>query len=282
MTKNDIIYSKKIVGDISITYDSDLHYMPGMKLDYLYRQLSSLEKNPTTYYFFLGDLINDSKIDVKDLKEIRDIFSKIAKTRTRVYIVLGNRDQTTDVEGRWQEYYNQEYADMLRDIDEVTVLENESVQDENIVIHGTMFSPEYYYDRNHEPEQHYIEVMKNTLTYKDDTFNILLDHSPYRVFDENVFTRIPNLSSTDLVFSGHFHNGLIPSYLDKVLPGNFGITAYRKIFPENARGRKKINNGTIGLISSPITTFSGHHGVMRRLNMFYPPIEQKVLVKKIY
>lgn len=286
MKKIDVIYSSKIDKDISITYDSDIHYDKGMRLDYLYRQLHNLENDPTTYYFLLGDIVNDSKIDKEDLKELRDVLAKIAATGTKVYAILGNHDQVTKSEtGDWIECYNCEYVDMFRNINGFNLLENECVCDNNIVICGTRFPSSYYYTKGsdvHEPIDEYVNTMRKALNYGEiDTFNILLDHSPYHAFDSSTFDLIPNLSETDAIFSGHFHNGLVPCYIDKVLPGNFGIIAYRKLLPKNVRGKKQINDDTVGFVSSPITTFAGHYRGLQKLNAFYPPMEQKVLVKSL-
>lgn len=109
MRKQDVIYSSKLSEDISITYDSDIHYVKGMKLDFLYRQLDNLVKDPTTYYFLLGerDIVNDSRISKEDLRKLRDVLASITKTKTKVYAILGNHDQVTKEENDiWVDYYN--------------------------------------------------------------------------------------------------------------------------------------------------------------------------------
>lgn len=170
---------------------------------------------------------------------------------------------------------------MLRDIDGFNLLENECVCDGNVVIHGTRFVSSYYNEKDYEPMDEYVNVMNKNLNYgNDDTFNILLDHSPYRSFDKKSFEFIQTLHDTDIVFSGHVHNGLIPCYVDNILPGNFGFFSYTKLFPQNVRGRKQITDNTVGFISSPITTFADHYGIFQKLNALYPPVEQKVLIKK--
>ena len=84
-----------------------------------------------------------------------------------------------------------------------------------------------------------------------------------------------------MIFSGHFHNGLIPNYLDKMIHGNFGLISYGRLFPRNARGEKEIVDNIYGFISSPITTFSKLHHLFSKLNVLYTPVDQKVLAKKI-
>jgi len=282
MKNNKVIYSSKIEKNLSITYDSDLHYMPLMNLDYLKSRIENFENDPTTYYFLLGDLINDSGIDVKELKELRDILYKLTKTKTKVYAILGNHDTVTkEKNGIWEEYYNQEYIEMLRNIDGFNLLENEVKKDGDILIGGTSFGARYYDKKNLEPVNEWCNVINNKLNYEDrHTFNILLDHSPYRAFDKENYSNIPYMNNVDIIFSGHFHNGLIPSYVDKYLPFNFGLIGYGNLFPRNARGIKKITDSTIGFISAPITTFAPHYGFLQKLNLLYPPVEQKVLVKK--
>ena len=60
--------NEKLKKDLSIHILSDIHYVPKANLDFLYHQIDVLEKTPCDYVFILGDIINDSKYDIEDLK----------------------------------------------------------------------------------------------------------------------------------------------------------------------------------------------------------------------
>ena len=118
--------------------------------------------------------------------------------------------------------------------------------------------------------------------WKDyDSFNILLDHSPRRVFNPDIFNTLSTLEATDLVLSGHYHNGCVPNFLN-FIPGNRGIMSpYMYMFPNNARGLKQINDRTSGYIASAVREFQDDKPILSKFNFLYIQTTQKILVKKI-
>lgn len=98
--------------------------------------------------------------------------------------------------------------------------------------------------------------------------------------DSTVFNKLKDSQKIDLVLSGHYHNGCIPTYFDRIFPTNRGlISPYLELFPNNARGIKQINQQTTGIIYSPITTFSTHSKVLSKVNTLYVPESQRVFIK---
>lgn len=268
--------------DISSTILSDIHYVPGFDLSFLNYQVDLLDKNPTDYVFILGDIINDSKYGIDDLKELRDWIYRLTKVcqkhNIKIFSILGNHDQTTKEEN-WREFDNQEYVDMLRNIKGFNLLENEVVQDGNVAIAGIKFYGNYY--TSDEPLKQYLYKMQKFRWINSDSYNILLDHSPRRVFNPKIFNIISSLKSTDLVLSGHYHNGCIPNFLSW-LPTNYGfISPYMYMFPNNARGVKQLSQRTVGYIAPAITEFSDDKKILKNFNFLYRPSTQKILIKKI-
>lgn len=268
--------------DISSTILSDIHYVPGFDLSFLNYQVDLLDKNPTDYVFILGDIINDSKYNISELKELRDWIYRLTKVcqnhNTKIFSILGNHDQTTKEE-KWREFYNQEYVAMLRNIKGFNLLENEVIQDGNVAIAGIKFYGNYY--TNDEPLKQYLHKMQKFRWNDYDSYNILLDHSPRRTFNPKIFNTISTLKPTDLVLSGHYHNGCIPNFLSW-LPTNYGfISPYMYMFPNNARGVKQLNQRTVGYIAPAITEFSDDKKILKNFNFLYRPSTQKILVKKI-
>ena len=53
------------------------------------------------------------------------------------------------------------------------------------------------------------------------------------------------VSNYNIVLCGHYHNGCVPAFLNKVMPKNSGIiTPTKKVLPKNVRGIRKISNNT--------------------------------------
>lgn len=271
-----VIESKKVNKDIYAKLYSDLHYVPGDKLSFLENSIKKSEINKPDYVFFLGDLIDDSLYTKEQLKELYDLVERMAKL-SKTIMVLGNHDLFTRTEdGKWLDKYNEDYINDLKNRG-VTVLQNETYQDENIFVYGTRFSGDYYEDR--EPLKEFVENIKKA-EFDVDKFNVLMEHSPKHTFNSELIQLFDNLKNVDLTLAGHYHNGCIPWYIDKFLPGNFGLMdPYMNILPKNARGVKKITDNNTGIISAPLTTFTSISG-LSKVQPLYRPCEQEILIKK--
>ena len=68
-------------------------------------------------------------------------------------------------------------------------------------------------------EEEFIEdYIKSGLKMLADSYNILLTHSPLQISRNGVFNAILDFKElTDLVITGHFHDGYLPKKLDKLL-----------------------------------------------------------------
>ena len=92
-------------------------------------------------------------------------------------------------------------------------------------------------------------------------YNILLCHSPIDVLKKDVLNNSKEIRKTNLILSGHMHNGMVPKFLDH--KGNIGFIGPNKIFlPKTARGivTKYIDYHEINLIiSGGITKISSEN-----------------------
>lgn len=123
--------------------------------------------------------------------------------------------------------------------------------------------------------------MSKTKFSSDDTFNIILDYSPRNSFNGKVFSAMENLSNTDLVLSGHLHDGCVPKFMN-FIPGNHGIiTPYMELFGDNCRGEKQITDSTYGIIFPAICQFDHHQGILKRTNFMFKPETQKIFIKSV-
>jgi len=271
-----VIKSEKVKKDLYAKLYSDLHYIPGSNLTFLKKSIEKMEINKPDYVFFLGDLIDDSKYTKEQLIKIYDLVYRMSKL-TKVLMVLGNHDQFTRTnDNKWLDFYNDDYINELKNMG-IILLENESYKDDNIFAYGTKFSGDYY--ENKEPINEFYENIKS-VEFDKDKFNILMEHSPKHTFDKNTVKSLQNLKKLDLTLAGHYHNGCVPWYISKNLPGNVGlIDPYMNVLPVNARGIKKITDTNLGIISAPLTTFNKLSG-LSFVQPLYFPTEQNILIKK--
>lgn len=116
--------SNKIKKDILIALLSDLHYNTNDKLNFLEKEYEKFLKENPDYILFLGDLLDDASIDLKDLYELRKIFEKIAKVCPTI-MILGNHDGLTRTKTGWACYKNFNLPNMLLETGAV-VLQNTS------------------------------------------------------------------------------------------------------------------------------------------------------------
>lgn len=277
MSKIYKIENNKLLKEKSIIIYSDIHYYKNMNLSYLYKELSKLLIDTPNYIILSGDII-DGLIPLEELKNLRDYLSKLSKI-TKVIAILGNHDIQPDYPTLTIENENLDYLNMLRNMPNLILLENSSYQDNEIYFYGTKYKKSYYLKQ--EPINSWLSTVKK-IELPQDTLNIILEHSPNTILNITNLLKVPALLKTDIIISGHNHNGCIPSYIDNFIPGSKGlIGAGKSFFPEYARGKINITPNTVGIICPPITTFSNEKGIFKLANIFYPPQNVKLkLLKK--
>ena len=99
----------------------------------------------------------------------------------------------------------------------------------------------------------YREV-EDKMSFDSEYYSILLTHDPksiYQISDIRKKCMVPN---TDLVVSGHMHNGLTPNFLQPLLNGYGFLSPDYTIFPNVAYGVKRIED-TIFLINGAVSSF---------------------------
>ena len=277
------LYSDKInESTINLALISDIHYKNKYdikRLEFLLRKYLLYKPN---YILILGDLINDSFILEKDWKTLLIYIGLFAKI-TKVFCVLGNHDTMTKIGNKWELKINENFISALSELKGLTLLNNETVLlNEGLFFTGINFSSEFYEKEKENSSKYIVDV--NTIfphQLPDDTFNIIMQHSPNNLFNENVVKQIPFYKNADLAISGHQHNGCVPTYLNRI-PTNKGIVGFvgpnMKFFLDNCRGTKLINKSLTGCVLSPVINFSD--GIFEVVNPLFPVQEQYIRIRK--
>ena len=209
---------------------SDIHYQASVSRD-LFRMLVRYARETTPDFVVMpGDQIET--IDFIDDTNNREFFESIIRELAEVapvVIIPGNHEiknfskdsfknrlaESNDLNVKALKYF-----DSLNKINNVYFLNNEQITLKGATFLG--FNPRlssYQKMNDKKTEDEFIEdYLKSGLKMADDAYNILLTHSPLQITNEGVFNAIPDFNMvTDLVISGHFHDGYLPKMLDKPL-----------------------------------------------------------------
>ena len=228
---------------LKIVHISDLHYTSKFDLNLFKKIIQNTKELRPDYIFITGDIVDyASVLNDKEISKNLLIFLESLSYISKVFISLGNHDlDSSNDTSKWKE--------LLKNEENIYLLDNEIYSDFKVNIVGVTLPHNYYYGKPIEnPRIITNELSKYTL---DNKYNILLIHSPRKVFSKDV-TNTKLLGSFDLILSGHMHNGLIPKFLTK-FPSSTGLVSpSRSLFPKYARGKvtKKINNHECTLIIS--------------------------------
>lgn len=233
-----------IISDIHLTNKKGMRNLKKIKDDLCD------EFNNIDYILIVGDIIdngNDLFIEENRIKFKYYLDNFICRKRT--IIVLGNHDliNTNSVIL---------FKEMFKDIKNVSILDNGEIIKEDIFsFMGIVPDREYYYDYKEDIgkyEKFVLSKCKNKFDKK--SFNIVLTHSPISILEYSKINNKCVIDNTDLVVSGHMHNGLVPIFLQKFLKGRGFVGPFKKLFINYCYGIYKVANTTF-IINGAINTY---------------------------
>ena len=257
---NTTMYNDKVKSDIRITALGDLHLseiVPTKVTDHLKYQL---EKTQSQYHCLLGDLI-DVPSDLQKNKIANQLldFIKSSASMAPTIIVLGSHDF---IDLDYQDHFDYDFWQEVSVLENVYLLNNAIYQTNNLFFMG--YFPPYFYwypcgnhvgqEKREDLEILYQDLLKRKnlfTTLPQDIPAICLMHSPEFYKDERI---VSLLQDYDLILCGHYHNGMLPIFLDDLYSGNRGlISPKREKFPVLSRGMVTLSTGTKLMINSGIT-----------------------------
>ena len=240
---------------------SDIHYYSKKDIKKLNKVLKKLEFIKPNYICIPGDLIDEAKINDKEL--LLEWLTKLSKI-CKVIISVGNHELF--ITKKHIPTFNTGLIEQIKNIDNIIYLDNEIYNDSNINFIGITLPIDYYYKYN-EDSEYFIKYFNEKFNKIDNKYNILLCHSPISIANKEVIDKLKIGKKINLVLSGHMHGGITPNWLKKLLKGRGLISPRRKILEKNCYGLNKINN-TNFVISSGITVAS-HINSFRFLDIFF-------------
>ncbi len=242
----ETFYTTKDIKDTRIAIFSDLHYYPNFPKRRFNKIIKQLKTSNVDYIAILGDTVDS--VDEIELDVLRDFLTTIANITTTV-IIPGNHDEKAGYRHHWHEENNDELVALFKSIDNLYYLDNKSYKTANINFYGIRI-PFYNYEHN-EPYEEFSDFI-NTLkpNLQDDVYNITLIHSPINIYKYLNRNKDHNLSKTDLILSGHMHNGCLPFWFTKMINKLFHtnrsiVAPGGNFFPKYSQGRIYERDGYI-------------------------------------
>lgn len=280
---NKYCFTDNIKKDIRIALLSDIHYSKKFNVDNLYNINKNLEEIKPDYICMPGDIIDGNYL-LKDNPN-NDSFLKWIESLgkiTKVIISVGNHDINIDKD--FNRYWNDEFFNKMRNIDNVYFLDNLSYEDDIVKFIGytSIYDHNDILEDNNTYINHFNEIFNDLDNSK---YNILMCHSPRVVLRDEIFTKLNVYKNINMVLSGHMHNGMYLPIMEKIDKSNRGIISpYKRLFPKIARGhvRKNYDNHSVDyIISGGVTKLSQSSSkFLMPFNILYPPHVEIIDIKR--
>ena len=236
---------------------SDIHYYDKkMKdlLDSIYEKIT-LEK--PNYICIPGDIIDERYI--YDEEVFIGFLHKISFI-SPVIISIGNHEIKTKTDN--DDYYDEKLFCKIRNIKNLYLLENESIELDDFSFTGLYFS-KVAYKENRLAKKEVNHVINKYFPngINSNKYKIVLCHSPFILIHAKE-TKL--YKDCDLILSGHTHAGITPIFLNK-LTKRVLVSPAKHILPKDSYGYLKEHKT---IVSSGITRLS-HFNVFRNFNFLF-------------
>ena len=260
--------TKKDIEKTKIAILSDIHYYVGYNQKTFDKLLKQIKNNNPDYITIVGDILDSTNVsDLTQLQNFLTNISQIAKT----IVVIGNHDEKQGEMNKWSQGKNEQIINLLTSIDNIHLLRDETYTKNNITFYGIDLSYNYY-EKDYETYDSFCNELKNKkCNIPENTYNITLIHTPINIY--KYIKNNPNhkLSNSDLILSGHMHNGCLPYCISNIINKIFKssrsiISPNKKLFPKYAQGRIYERDG---YIYEGVTKLSHSTKVFNKLDFLY-------------
>ena len=241
-----VIYTDKISTKKKILIYSDLHL--GFKKGNDFREIAKIQElRPENFDCILlpGDIIHHFGVflDSEKLKSVLKTL-KLLTGETPTYYILGNHDQYKRFHFEdWEATNADRFCQELYGLGNFLQLEDGVLyKDGEIELKGLNISASYSL-LGHEREQAFLEEYNQVVhegNFSKQCFSIFMVHDPksiYRLSKKNGHVLEAN---TDLVLSGHMHDGLVPRCFQSILKGRGLLSPDYTILPRYAYGVREV------------------------------------------
>lgn len=280
---NEIFTTTKEIKNITIALFSDLHFYPEIKKSILDKITTQIKIRKPDYIAITGDILDSSDItNIEVLKTFLIELSKISK----IIVVLGNHDEKKGKMGKWSYEKNNALVDFLNTQNNIYLLNDNTYidNDKNICFYGFNLSYHYYEVKDEEYNTFTKEVNELHTELNPNTYNITLFHSPINIYKFIKENNNHNLSKSDLILSGHMHNGALPFIITHPLNKLFKtsrslMSPLKTLFPKYAQGRIYKEKAD-GYVYEGITKLSNSTRLLHKLDCLFQKNVEFITIKK--
>ena len=258
---NFSINTNKITRDRRILSLSDFHLTGDKGFEHLKEIKSKTDMTKISHIVMPGDIVNDVN-ELKDNKfrdSVLQALSDFAEDK-HVFLSAGNHDQMTLNNKKWQRGDYSLLQETIKQLPKFHLLKNGERITVNDITYSA-FSPDYSYYEDEDKERKDLEAesdyeeafMKNynANLFDNNTFNILLTHEPQSIIKLSTKKGSCIQDNTDLVLSGHMHDGMLPHFFKRFC-GNIGIISPQmQLLPKYAHGTVEVGDTTF-VINGPV------------------------------
>ena len=255
------INTDKIDRDRRILSLSDFHLTEDKGFEHLKEIKSKTDMTKISHIVMPGDIVNDVN-ELKDNKfrdSVLQALSDFAEDK-HVFLSAGNHDQMTLNNKKWQRGDYSLLQETIKQLPKFHLLKNGERITVNDITYSA-FSPDYSYYEDEDKERKDLEAesdyeeafMKNynANLFDNNTFNILLTHEPQSIIKLSTKKGSCIQDNTDLVLSGHMHDGMLPHFFKRFC-GNIGIISPQmQLLPKYAHGTVEVGDTTF-VINGPV------------------------------
>lgn len=267
--------NKKIDKDYTILLISDIHLTKDLGEENLFKIKETInqEYNNIDYIVIVGDIINDRRYlyDEYMRDRIKNILNKLINNK-KTFIVLGNHDLLHS-----KEESIGYYKEIIEDMNNVYLLNTGDIVIDNMFSFMGITPNYQFYRYKREKAKEYKKIIEEECknNFKKETFNIILTHPPRPI--AKLFKKNKIIANTDLILTGHMHNGAAPLFINKLLHGRGILSPRKTLFPKYSYGNYIINKTNI-IVNGPINA----HINNILINDLYKPKATIITVTKTY
>ena len=249
---------------IKIGVISDIHHIKKCQADFYQPILKQMQKLKVQYILIPGDIVDDPQIVYT--KEINYLinFCKSLALMAPVLISKGNH------EIRKEKYPIEHLYNILNNIPNIYVLDNQSIELNNIQFIGFSPSNQSYLRKYKDKWQpNFITEFNNChFKIKHNKITILLCHSPEVITNENVYSKLHDFNNINYIVCGHMHNGLAFKKIEKYLKNRGLCGPNYVIFPKYCRGIFPLGNSKL-VVCNSVRTLTKDMLIFRLLDKMY-------------
>ncbi len=236
---NEIFYTNKNIKNIKIAVLSDIHYYPDFNQKTFDKIIKQIKENKPDFIAIVGDILDSS--DTENLDKLKNFLTTLADIATTL-VSTGNHDEKKGAMKNWTSNKNNKFINMLNSIHNLYYLNDTTFTINNITFYGFNLSYNYYEVDEENYETFCKEVNNLKCNLNEENYNITLCHSPINIYKFIKENPNHNLNKSNLILSGHMHNGCLPFIIshpiNKIFKSSRGLVSpARTLFPKYAQGR---------------------------------------------